>query len=417
MQTVVLGGIAWYCVGVLCCLLCLKASSIAQRTLFKQYIEELKNYSTEAELELSGDETAIESISQMLDVVKLAASRENAIADYSRDLICSFDSNFAVAAINSACERILGYSSIELLGKSLSSIIVEADNTRLQKLLEETRGTRRAVSFELRLLTRHGKVVDTAWQAEWSETEKMFFAIARDISEQKAEERQRREIIAMISHDVRSPLSSTLLGVSALTRGIYGDISTQARQTLGRMEKSITRIIDLLTELLDLEKSMDGELKLDKRDFSIRNLVADAVEQLTDLCLKLNVRVENSADEALVFADRDRIMRVVVNLLSNAVKHSPPDSVVSIATVIKAREVEITVQDHGPGIPEHLQRAIFERFVQLETPGRAEVPSTGLGLTICKSFIEAHKGLIGVRSEPGKGSTFWFVLPRSEHVS
>jgi two-component system, OmpR family, sensor histidine kinase VicK len=411
------GTLGWCCALVLVCIMCVKGARFSEMVFGQRLANELKDYTTD-NTEENGEagNMLIDTADQMLNVVRLAASREHAIADYSRDIICSFSSDFAVAAINSASERILGYAPIEMLGKSLSSIIVEADNTRLQKVLEEARTKKETITFALRLMARQGKVIDTSWQAEWSETDKMFFAIARDVTQQTAEERTRQEMIAMISHDVRSPLSSVLLGITAFSRGTYGEITDRAKQSLNRMENSIDRIIDLLTELLDLEKSVAGELKLDKSDFNVRNLATDAVDQMADLATKLDVSLENNAEDLYVYADRKRIFRVLFNLLSNAIKHSPSGTKVTVQTRKKLREVEISIVDCGPGIPEHLQKAIFERFVQLETPSRSEVPSTGLGLAICKSFVEAHNCLIGVTSEPGKGSTFWFLLPLSSEV-
>lgn len=413
------GTLAWCSTVVVACIMCVKAARFSEAVVGRRVFSELSTYTNDNPESTEGtDDTGlfIDNTDRMLNIVRLAASREHAIADYSQDMICSFSNDFAVAAINSASERILGYAPVELLGKSLSSIIVEADNTRLQRVLEEARTRKETITFSLRLMARQGKVIDTSWQAEWSETDKMFFAIARDVTRQTAEERMRQEMIAMISHDVRSPLSSTVLGISALSRGMYGELSDGARLSLGRMEKSIGRIIDLLTELLDLEKSVEGELNLDKSDFNVRNLASDAADQMADLANKLEVSIENDTQDDYVYADRKRIFRVLFNLLSNAIKHSPSGGTVKISSRKKLREVEISVADNGPGIPEHLQKAIFERFVQLETRTRSDVPSTGLGLAICKSFVEAHNCLIGVTSEIGKGSTFWFLLPLSTEV-
>lgn len=178
-----------------------------------------------------------------------------------------------------------------------------------------------------------------------------------------------------------------------------------------------SRIVDLLTELIDLEKSVSGELNLNRTEFNIRSVIAESAEQLADLAEQVEVSIDNSADDMQVYADKKLIYRVLINLVTNAIKHSGRKSTITVSTSNREREVEIQVQDQGPGIPEHLQRAIFERFVQLDLPTRSGLPSSGLGLTICKSFIEAHNCHIGVRSEEGGGSTFWFSLPVAKSFS
>ncbi len=409
-QSMVSGSLSWMGVLLFFCIISVKARHFLEERQSNQLINELEEY-VPGNMPLEPDGTSFSEITTwVVDSVRSSSSREYAIADYARDILCSFTAEFKVAAINSTSERLLGFSSIELLGKSLTSIIAESDNTRLQRVLEEARTSKRPVDFELRLLTRQGSVIDTAWYAEWSETEQLFFSVARDISAAKAQERARQELIAMISHDVRSPLSSVLLGVTAFSRGLYGEMSERATNALSRMESNITRIVDLLTELIDLEKS-ESELKLDRSDFDVRELTAEVIEQLSDLSSQLEVTVENKTESVLINADRKRIYRVLLNLLSNAIKHSDIGKSISIYTKTSNNEIEINVEDHGPGIPEHLQQAVFERFVQLELPVRSGVPSSGLGLTICKTFVEAHNCFIGVRSQPGVGSTFWFSLP------
>jgi signal transduction histidine kinase len=110
----------------------------------------------------------------------------------------------------------------------------------------------------------------------------------------------------------------------------------------------------------------------------------------------------------MIWADADRIVQVVVNLLSNAVKFSPPDGVVTIGVGLRERSVEFRVTDQGRGVPMAHRREIFERFRQVETSDAREKGGTGLGLAICKSIVEQHGGTIGVESDEGRGSTFWF---------
>ncbi len=112
-----------------------------------------------------------------------------------------------------------------------------------------------------------------------------------------------------------------------------------------------------------------------------------------------------------VFADEGRIVQVLVNLLSNAIKYSPEGSVVTLRTRTNQTHVEVSIIDQGRGVPPEYQEIIFERFQQVQESDGRRGAGTGLGLAICKTLIEQHSGRIGVVSEPGKGSRFWFTLP------
>ena len=146
------------------------------------------------------------------------------------------------------------------------------------------------------------------------------------------------------------------------------------------------------------------------KDVSIRALLEesfDAVEQVAD---DSGVTIEISGGDERVLADPDRILQVIINLLSNAIKFSPRESKVNMRIVNEADFVEVRVEDQGRGIKKEFQETIFERFKQVEKLDSTEKKGTGLGLAICKMIVEEHGGSIGVDSEDGKGSTFWFRL-------
>jgi signal transduction histidine kinase len=137
------------------------------------------------------------------------------------------------------------------------------------------------------------------------------------------------------------------------------------------------------------------------------------MESLSAFGHQYGITVEVPQVSAMIYADADRIVQVVVNLLSNAVKFSPPGGVVTIEVEPRDGCVEFRVTDRGRGVPEADRRAIFERFRQVETSDAREKGGTGLGLAICKSIVDQHGGTIGVESEEGSGSTFWFRVGTS----
>jgi signal transduction histidine kinase len=127
----------------------------------------------------------------------------------------------------------------------------------------------------------------------------------------------------------------------------------------------------------------------------------------------INLSIADVPDELTILADPDRIARVLQNLITNAIKFSPADSTISLTCQEKDAYIKFGVSDQGVGVPESQKEAIFDHFKQLEKASKPDSDSFGLGLAICKAIVEQHKGKIGVTSEHGKGSTFWFRLPHN----
>jgi signal transduction histidine kinase len=169
----------------------------------------------------------------------------------------------------------------------------------------------------------------------------------------------------------------------------------------------------LINDILDLERLETGTIELQFAPVPVASIIRRAMESLPASGQRDGITVDAPAVSPVMWADADRIVQVVVNLLSNAVKFSPPGGVVTIGVAPGESWVEFRVTDRGRGVPMAYHRAIFERFRQVETSDAREKGGTGLGLAICKSIIEQHGGTIGVESEEGRGSTFWFRVATS----
>jgi signal transduction histidine kinase len=154
-----------------------------------------------------------------------------------------------------------------------------------------------------------------------------------------------------------------------------------------------------------------GVMAVDKTSVFFSIIVQQAVESLKELAESNGVKVEFENIEVELLADPDRLTQVLINLISHAIKYSESGQTVSIQRVDCQDWLEVRIIDQGRGIPASAQARIFERFQQVETDDSKRKGGTGLGLAICKSIIEQHGGSIGVESEPGKGSSFWFRLP------
>jgi len=221
----------------------------------------------------------------------------------------------------------------------------------------------------------------------------------------------RQDFLAMVSHDLRTPLSSVQLFLQMISRGTYCEISSNFERSIVRAESSLDLMVSLVNDLLDSEQLDSGDFNLDIQPTTTNSIVDKAINSTQSGANAVGVKIEKDVVNDSLNADEDRVTRVIVNLIGNAVKFSPKESVITVRAGIEGTQVVFKIKDQGPGIPEHLHQAIFERYKQLDQPKETKRRGVGLGLAICKAIVERHKGKIWVESEEGKGATFCFSIP------
>jgi len=178
-------------------------------------------------------------------------------------------------------------------------------------------------------------------------------------------------------------------------------------------ERNGQRLLDLINDILDIEKIDSGKLTLNLEVLSVDDLVREAIVLNKGFGDRFKVRFESHGElvRRRVNADRKRLLQVMTNLLSNAAKFSPEGEAVQITTEDRGDWLRIAVNDRGPGIPEAFRARIFGRFTQADSTTSRHKGGTGLGLAICKRLIEMMQGRIGFHDREGGGTTFWFELP------
>jgi signal transduction histidine kinase len=237
------------------------------------------------------------------------------------------------------------------------------------------------------------------------------------------------EFLAIASHDLRSPVTTTLgfievaakrcqrLAVTA--RGEKSDLTRQmdnVQDSLDAALQSAERLSRLVTLLFDVSQVRAGKLELHPAGCDLAALVEDEVVAVRMAAPERTIRLDVSDDEpALVTADADRIGQVITNYLTNALKYSPATEPVDVRVTLAGDRARVAVADHGPGLPADELEHVWEPFRRLSSVAAQSNASGGLGmgLHICKTLVELHGGQVGVESEMGRGSTFWFTLPRS----
>ncbi len=219
-------------------------------------------------------------------------------------------------------------------------------------------------------------------------------------------DRLRHALMGAVSHDLRTPLATMKVASSILLDppAPLSDADTEELYTL--IDRETDRLTRLVTSLLDMTRIDAGELEVRPATIAVPDLVNDSVAALRSALG--DHRVDVVVDGGLPDVEVDHLLigQVLANLLDNAVRHSPPHSVITVSGERYDGRVAVAVSDHGPGVPVSEREAVFDRFVRFDTGGR-----TGLGLTIAKTFVEAHGEHIWVEDAPGGGARFVFTLP------
>lgn len=246
----------------------------------------------------------------------------------------------------------------------------------------------------------------------YREVQELADTLSFAASEIGATGRLQRELIANISHDLRTPLTM-IKGYGEMMRDIPGENSPENIQAV---IDETTRLSELVNDLLDLSKLQAGTLKPREEIFDLTQMLREALARYDTLIRHAGYRIETVIDvgEVLVRADRTMILQVLYNLVGNAVNYTGAQKCVLVTETVKGGTVRISVADDGEGIPPEQIAEIWDRYYRVDREHRRSVMGTGLGLSIVKNVMEAHRAPYGVESAVGAGSVFWFELPIAE---
>lgn len=227
-------------------------------------------------------------------------------------------------------------------------------------------------------------------------------------------EEARRDLVAAVSHDLRTPLSSLQVMVEALNDGVVTDPETTQRY-LRTMHGEIRSLALLIGDLFELSQLDAGVLHLQIMASQVQDVISDTVDSLQPQAERKGLNLQSDVMENLepVLADPGRVQRVLYNLVQNAIRHTPADGTILIEARDAGAEVRVTVSDSGEGIPTADAQHIFDRFYRGDPARSRDFAGAGLGLTIARGLIEAHGGRIWVESALGRGSKFSFTLPKA----
>lgn len=356
---------------------------------------------------------------QKMDVSEIIneKNKTETILKHIADGVVVTDFHDRIIVVNSVAERWFGLSEKNILHQKirdcikiqpLLSLLMEVKDGRLHSSSE----------FSFSVVETHEKKIFQAHAARVHNSEDQLIGVVtviRDITKEKEIDRVKTELVSMVAHELKSPLTS-IYGFSELLLDIQLD-DTQATEYAQVILNEATRLTDLVNKFLDLSRLESGRTEIHMNDFDLKQVVAKIIDVYQGQADKKEIKVIAELPKRLpfVYGDPDMIEQVLLNLFSNAVKYSPTRSKIGIEVKDIGEEIQVNVIDNGYGIPEDSIERIFDKFYRAsDVEGTDEVDGTGLGLSLAKEIVEKHGGTIKVNSRVGVGSIFSFTIPKTK---
>jgi PAS domain S-box-containing protein len=319
--------------------------------------------------------------------------------------------------VNDACCRLFGYDESELLASDFQTL-THADDLQadLDLVHRAIAGEIDSYRIEKRYHRKGGRVIWTLLSVSIVRDGKgapsYFISQIQDISQQKEMDRLKNEFLSVVSHELRTPLTSISASLSLINAGAAGDIPPAVQKMTSIAIHNSERLTLLINDILDIEAIESGGMKFDLQNYSVQELLSQALLDNQSYADKFGVRLTMvpSAVQATVNVDKNRFLQVLANLLSNAIKFSPRGETVRIEWEVSNGMVRVSIVNKGPGIPAEFRTRIFGKFAQADSSSTRPKGGTGLGLNISKQMIERMNGKIGYVSEPDAETIFWIDL-------
>lgn len=354
-----------------------------------------------------------------LDITDIKQAEEKsaklaAIVQSSDDAIISKTPEGVITSWNVAAERMFGYTSDEMIGQTIYKIIPPDRQDEEPRILARLKKGERVEHFETIRLNKNGGLLDISLTiSPIRDTNGNIIGlskIARDITEKKQEEQRKNDFIGMVSHELKTPLTSLSAIIQVGTSKLRHNQDEFLSGAMENANRQVRKMTSMINGFLNISRLESGQLFVEKESFGLGQLLQENLDEIR-LTVNSHSFSLTGCDDIAVNADRDKISSVISNLISNAVKYSPKGKLIDVDCKIDGKTVVVSIKDEGIGIkPPDIHR-IFDRYYRVENKHLRHVSGFGIGLYLSAEIIKRHNGKIWVESESGKGSTFFFSLP------
>jgi len=364
-------------------------------------------------LELEAEQLRAEAARSLRDVAT-EKSKIKTIVHCMADGILVTEREGRIVLINPAASRMLGIDTAACLERPLSEAVGD------EKLIEAVGGVVEPANPEVTVISQELQMGDSLIRAHTaavkSEAGEVLgtVTVLEDMTYLLELDRMKGDFIAMVSHELRSPISAIGQNINLILDGLAGDTTEKQRHLLSRAKERSKGLLDLIGDLLEISKIDAGVAVQRKEPLQVEEVVRTVVELMEGEARAKEISLDPRFDASLppVLGDRGNLEGVFTNLVSNAIKYTPQGGTVRIAVSPDGDYVKTVVRDTGIGISKEDLPRIFDKFARVTSEKTRGIVGTGLGLSIVKSIVEAHLGSISVESEEGKGTTVIVLLPR-----
>jgi len=347
------------------------------------------------------DEYEHSNLSKILFEKKRAETVINSLKDAS----IGIDNKGAILFANEQALQLLNLKELEIVGQSQEG--VQKKNDLFRFLLKEQNST----PFKIVVDGKENYFIKEIIEIKQGNEKAGNVIVLRNITSFKELDVAKTNFIATVSHELKTPLASSDFSLKLLEDTRVGELSNEQKELIQQLKNDNQRMLKILSELLNMSQVEAGKIQLNMQDANPDVIVQNSVNSVANSAKEKQIIIRENIQEGLssIKVDPDKLSWVLNNFLTNAIKFSPENGRIDMTVEQKDGQMIFSVSDYGPGIAEPYISKIFDRYFQV--PGRSDKKGSGIGLAICKEFIEAMKGRIWVKSVIGSGSQFGFNLP------
>lgn len=381
-----------------------------------------------------------ESLKKRTQVMVTAERKYRNLYDQSLDMCRIVNADSIILECNKAYEENLGYTREEIIGKTIFEHDAEESIADHHKMIETWRKEGKVLNVELWFKRKDGSkfpvilssngVFDEEGKLVASNTiirditeihdarkkiQESEAIIKKQLEELKQADELKSQFASMVTHELKTPLVP-IKGYCEMLKepGLMGELNAEQKDAVLLIHQSAIRLEGLIADVLDSQKLDMGKMKFTKENFRVDEIMSLMIKDLSSMMKDKQIEYVNlTKDASVVNADKNRIYQVLRNLIGNAVDFVPLKGRIEICAQSNDGEVLFYCKDNGLGIPKEKQGSLFKKFYQVDTSATRKHGGTGLGLAICKGIVEGLGGRIWLESDAGKGSTFYFTLPKT----
>ena len=368
------------------------------------------------------DITDLKTVNEQL---KQESQRNHTVLQNIADGIIAIDSRGIITSFNPAASQVFGYDPDEVIGRNVSMLMPEPNRSAhdgyLKRYLETGEQRIMGAPREVEAIRSDGSlfVLELHVSEVPGVENTAFLGVVRDISERKRLEQMQNEFVSTVSHELRSPLTSIAGSLSMVAGGTTGQLPPKAQHMVGIAHRNANHLSAIINDLLDMEKLVSGKMPLKCQPVSVDDLVCQSLENIQAFADQHGVVMHFYPSDSLltIRVDSLRFQQILTNFLSNAIKFSPANGEIIVRIEDVSGWVRVSVNDHGPGIPESFRDRIFQKFAQADSSDSRSKSGTGLGLAITRELSEQMGGLVDYESAEGEGATFYVEFPAITNAS